>query len=85
MNILSALQSLFVPLPEGAVRYKGFTITATPEEDGRRYRISGSISKRDREHCFTLVDRVAVRDHCVQLAHQKAKVLIDQKGEEIFA
>ena len=85
MTVLSALKSLFAPLPEGAIRYKGFTIVAAPEEDGSRYRISGSIRKKDRQRSFTLVDRVAVRDDCVQQVHNKAKMLIDQKGEEIFA
>ena len=84
MAVLSALKSLFIPLPEGAIRYKGFTIAATPEADGNRYRISGNIKKRGLQRSFTLVDRVGVRDECVQLVHHKAKMLIDQKGDEIF-
>jgi hypothetical protein len=85
MTILSALKSLFAPLPEGAIRYKGFTIAATPEGDGGRYRISGSIRKRDRQQSCTLVDQVAAKEYCVQLAHHKAKLFIDQKGDKIFA
>ncbi|OMH32627.1 HlyU family transcriptional regulator [Motiliproteus sp. MSK22-1] len=84
MTVLSTLISLFTPLPEGTIRYKGFTIAATPEADGNRYRISGNIKKKSLQRNFTLVDRVDVRDECVQLVHHKAKVFIDQKGDELF-
>ncbi len=85
MSLFAAIKSLFVPLPEGAVRYKGFTITATPEEVGGHYRISGSISKKNQQHSFSLVDRVAGEQNCVELTHHKAKLFIDQKGEAIFS
>ncbi|WP_432470530.1 HlyU family transcriptional regulator [Amphritea sp. HPY] len=84
MSLLSTLKSLFAPLPEGSIRYKGFTIAATPEEDSGLYRISGVISKKDQHHSFTLVDQVLVRDNCVQLTQQKAKLFIDRKGQNIF-
>jgi len=85
MSLLSALKYFFAPLPEGAVRYKGFTIMATPEQVGNHYRISGNISKKDKQHSFSLVDRVAAEEVCVQRAHEKAKIFIDQKGEAIFS
>jgi len=85
MGLLSALTSLFNPLPEGAVRYKGYTIIATPEQDGSRYRISGSITKKDQQRSFSLVDRAIDEDTCVELTHHKAKLFIDQQGEGIFA
>jgi len=84
MGLLSALQSLFKPLPEGAVRYKGYVITATPEQDGNRFRICGNISKGEQQRTFTLVDRVAEKDDCVEMTHRKAKVFIDHQGEGIF-
>lgn len=84
MGLLSTLQSLFTPLPEGAIRYKGFTIAATPEEDDGLFRISGTISKKNQQHSFTLVDQVPNKDTCVQLAQQKAKLFIDKKGQSIF-
>lgn len=84
MSLLSTLKSLFTPLPEGAIRYKGFTITATPEEDGGLYRISGVISKKHQQHSFTLVDQMADRERCVLYSQQKAKIFIDKKGMGIF-
>ena len=84
MSLLSTLKSLFTPLPEGAIRYKGFTITATPEQDGGQFRISGVIRKKNQQHSFTLVDQVADRDLCVQHSQQKAKLFIDQKALSIL-
>lgn len=84
MGLFTTLKSLFAPLPEGAVRYKGFTITATPEQDGNRYRLRGSITKKDQTRCFSLVDTVTAEETCVQLTHKRAKLFIDHRGEEIF-
>lgn len=84
MSLLSSLKSLFTPLPEGTIRYKGFTIEATPEEDGSRFRACAVIRKSDQERSYTLIDRVATKNDSVQLVFQKAKRLIDQKGEAVF-
>ena len=85
MSLISTLKSLFTPLPEGAIRYKGHTIAATPEEDGGVFRISGVISKKGQQHSFTLVDRVTDRDTCIERAQQKGKLFIDQKGLSVIA
>ncbi|MGH1460463.1 MAG: HlyU family transcriptional regulator [Neptuniibacter sp.] len=84
MSLLSSIKSIFAPLPEGAIRYKGFTIAADPEEDFGRFRMNGVISKKGRQRNFTMVDRVADRANCVKITQNKAKNLIDQKGEQIF-
>lgn len=85
MGLLSSITSLFRPLPEGAIRYKGYTITAEPEEDFGRFRINAVISKKGQKRNYTVVDRIADRDTCVELTHKKVKNLIDQKGEMVFA
>ncbi len=84
MGLLSSITSLFSPLPEDAIRYKGYTIAATPEEDFGRFRINAVISRKGRQRNYTVIDRIADKDTCVELTHQKAKSLIDQKGEQVF-
>ncbi|MBR9867976.1 MAG: hypothetical protein GYB20_11495 [Oceanospirillales bacterium] len=80
MSLLSALKSLFAPLPEGAIRYKGYTILATPEEDGGVFRLSGVITKRNRQKKFTLVDQVSDKELSVKRWQAYAKTFIDQKN-----
>ncbi|MBN0988292.1 hypothetical protein SAMN03080615_02768 [Amphritea atlantica] len=80
MSLLSALKSLFTPLPEGAIRYKGYTILATPEENGGVFRISGVIARKNHQKSFTLVDQVADRSLSVKHWQQYAKNFIDQKN-----
>ncbi|WP_296062350.1 HlyU family transcriptional regulator [uncultured Amphritea sp.] len=81
MSLLSALKSLFAPLPEGAIRYKGYTILATPEEDGGVFRLSGVITKRNRQKKFTLVDQVSDKELSVKRWQAYAKTFIDQKHQ----
>lgn len=85
MSLLGSIKSLFSPLPDGAIRYKGYTIAALPEEEFGRYRLNAVISKKDKHRSYTLIDRVADKQNCITLTHQKAKSLIDQKGDKIFA
>lgn len=80
MSLLSALKSLFTPLPEGAIRYKGYTILATPEEDRGVFRLSGVIAKKGRQKNFTLVDQVLDQNLSVERWQQHAKNFIDQKN-----
>jgi hypothetical protein len=85
MSLLGSIKSLFSPLPDGAIRYKGYTIAALPEEEFGRYRLHAVISKKDKHRSYTLIDRVADKQSCVKMTHEKAKKLIDQKGDKIFA
>lgn len=80
MSLLSALKSLFAPLPEGAIRYKGYTILATPEEDGGVFRLSGVITKKNSQKKFTLVDQVSDKELSVKRWQAYAKTFIDQKN-----
>lgn len=84
MGLISSIKSMFSPLPEGAIRYKGFTIEASPEEDFGRFRINGVISKKGQQRNFTMIDRIADKENCVEITHQKAKKLIDQKSGNVF-
>ncbi|UTW04043.1 hypothetical protein KDX31_03220 [Amphritea atlantica] len=81
MSLLSTLKSLFTPLPEGAIRYKGYTILATPEEDRGVYRLSGVITKKGQQKNFTLVDQVLDQNLSVERWQQHAKAFIDQKKQ----
>ncbi len=81
MFLISALKSLLTPLPEGAIRYKGYTILATPEEDRGMFRLSGVICKQNRQRRFTLADQVADRDLSVERWQKHAKNYIDQKKQ----
>ena len=84
MGILSAIQSIFSPLPEGSVRYKGYIIEAKAEPDGRCVRMSAVITKNDQTRNLFLIDRLASESEGVRLTHQKMKKYIDQRGDEIF-
>lgn len=84
MSLISALKSLFTPLPEGAIRYKGYTILATPEEDRGVFRLSGVISRQNRQRSFTLVDQVTDRNLSVERWQKQAKNFIDQKNHSVL-
>lgn len=81
MSLVSALKSLFTPLPEGAIRYKGYTILATPEEDRGTYRLSGMITKKGSQKNFTLADQVTDRNLSVERWQKHAKSLIDRNHQ----
>lgn len=85
MSLITAIQNLLSPLPEGSVRYKGYVITATPEKAGSAFRIAGSISKKNKQAQFALADRVVEQAACVELTHRKGMLFIDQKGEALFS
>ncbi len=78
MSLVSALKSLFTPLPEGAIRYKGYTMLATPEEDRGTYRLSGMITKKGSQKSFTLADQVNDKELSVKRWQAYAKTFIDQ-------
>lgn len=95
MGILSSLAKLFssdsnsnsAPSAD-PVEYNGFFITPTPQPDQGQYRICAQIIKGEGEsqkvHQFIRSDLVANRDECVELTVRKAKLTIDQLGEQIF-
>lgn len=68
--------------------YKGFIIIATPAAEGSQYRVNGLIrlSEADeaREHTFIRADILPTPELCTQETFRKAKLMIDQQGENIF-
>lgn len=69
--------------------YKGFAIVATPYKEGGQYQLCGVISKQidgaAREHRFIRADRFPGLDDAVEMTFLKARQIIDQQGEQLFA
>lgn len=95
MGIFSSFQKLFQhstsqPTSQQAepVEYQGYLITPTPQSDQGQYRVCGLITKGEGEqmqqHTFIRSDLVPSYDQCVELTLRKAKITIDQLGEQIF-
>jgi hypothetical protein len=95
MGILSSLKGLFASgessTPEKAedvVEYKGFSIVPAPMKDGGQYRVAATITKGEGEeqktHTFIRSDLMPNRDECLEITLRKAKLTIDQLGDNIF-
>ncbi|MHB0774262.1 HlyU family transcriptional regulator [Halomonas sp. WWR20] len=72
-----------------ATDYKGFEIVPDPQDAGGQYRVSGWIRQpvddgEPREYRFERSDIVSDRLECIELTLDKAKRLIDDRGEELF-
>lgn len=70
------------------VEHNGFIIIPTPQPDQGQYRVCATITKGEfadqKVHKFIRSDLVANLDECVELTIRKAKLTIDQLGEQIF-
>ena len=97
MGFFSAITSLFSGNTsesakavdvEASIEYNGFSITPGPIPEGRQYRVGATITKGEgetrRTHNFIRSDVVASRDECINMAIRKAKITIDQTGDNIF-
>ena len=94
MGILSGLKGLFsggesAPEPtEEAVEYEGFMITPAPMKDNGQLRVSATITKGEGEeqktHHFIRSDLIPSRDECIKVTLRKAKMTIDQLGDNLF-
>lgn len=95
MGIFSGLAKLFSPsYPSKAsdaaetIDYDGYQITPTPQADQGQYRVCALITKgqsdQQQSHTFIRSDLVANRDDCIELTVRKAKLTIDQLGDQIF-
>lgn len=69
--------------------YKGFVVVATPYRENGQYQLCGVISKEidgaAREHRFIRADRFPGLDDAVEMTFLKARQIIDQQGERLFA
>ena len=99
MGILSGIKRLFsapadAPAKaEDTIEYKGFYITPAPMSDGGQYRVAATITKPNgesdeeapRTHNFIRSDLMPNRDECISITINKAKMMIDQQGDNIFS
>lgn len=73
--------------PEG-VEYKGFQIHPAPRRQGGQWLIAGVIRKEvageAREHAFIRADTFGSRDDAAAMAVEKAKLIIDERGDRVF-
>jgi hypothetical protein len=94
MGILSSLKGLFSATesaPEKAeetVEYKGFEIVPAPMKDNGQFRVAATITKGEGEeqktHNFIRSDLIGSRDECITITLRKAKLTIDQLGDNLF-
>jgi hypothetical protein len=91
MSLFSSLKSMFssetAPATASEMQsedYKGLTITPAPMQDGSQFRVNGTISKGDQSHQFIRADVLASKDECAQEMIRKAKLMIDQLGDDVL-
>ncbi|TKT80326.1 HlyU family transcriptional regulator [Aquamicrobium sp. LC103] len=70
------------------VDYKGFSIQATPFQEGGQYQTCGVIRKEiggeTKEYRFIRADRFTSVDDATDITLRKAKQLVDEQGERLF-
>lgn len=92
MGLLTSLLSMFTAkddavassAPFSQEEYKGYLLVATPAEENSQFRINGLISKDGREHPFIRADVLPSKELCAQETFRKAKLMIDQQGDNLF-
>ncbi|MFN3891370.1 MAG: HlyU family transcriptional regulator [Beijerinckiaceae bacterium] len=69
--------------------HNGFTIVATPYETNGRWQLCGIISREAngvlQEHRFVRADNFGTRAEAEEMTLFKARQIIDQMGDRIFA
>lgn len=74
--------------PAPTQEHKGFTITATPANEGGQWRVCGVITKtidgEAREHVFNRADRSALKDEVLDMTFRKGRQMIDEQGDRLF-
>lgn len=75
--------------PVEPVEYKGYLIYVAPRAEAGQFRIVGRIDRTGddnecRQHQFVRSDLCMDRAQAEQLTLQKAKLFIDQVGEQMF-
>jgi hypothetical protein len=68
--------------------HEGFTIRATPYEDGGRFQLCGIITKdvdgETKEHRFIRADKLSTMEDAVSMTFFKGRQIIDQMGDDLF-
>ena len=74
--------------PAPMQEHEGFTIAATPFEDGGRFQLCGVITKEIdgevKEHRFIRADKLSTMEDAVSMTFFKGRQIIDQMGEDVF-
>ena len=69
--------------------YEGFRIAATPVPEGGQYRLTAVITKEidgeTKTHRLIRADLFPSEDEAAQFALRKARQVIDEQGERVFA
>ncbi|MFO1091396.1 MAG: HlyU family transcriptional regulator [Hyphomicrobiales bacterium] len=97
MSFLKRLFGLGSGEPESAAaapktiaeaEHNGFRIFAEPYKEGGQYQLAGRIVKDvggvTKEHRFVRADRFASIDEAANLALQKGRKIIDERGDKMF-
>lgn len=75
--------------PIRSEEHEGYLIEATPYLEGGQYQVAGTISKEiggeRKVHKFIRADRAPSVDDAADMSVRKAKQIIEQVGERMFA
>lgn len=74
--------------PLESVEHKGFTIHATPYQEGGQYQLCGVVEKEVagvlQSHRFVRADRFPNVEEAVSFTLIKGQQLVDERGEFVF-
>jgi len=74
--------------PAPAEEHGGFTIRATPYQEGGQWQMCGVIEKEiggeAKSHRFVRADRFAGREEAERFTLVKARQIVDQMGDRVF-
>ena len=74
--------------PAPTQEHNGYTIAATPYEEGGRFQLCGVITKtidgEFREHRFIRADKLTTMEDAVSMTFFKGRQIIDQMGDDLF-
>jgi hypothetical protein len=75
--------------PAATAEHGGFTLKATPYQEGGQWQMCGVIEKQVggelKSHRFVRADRFPDRDQAAEFTLAKARQIVDQMGERVFA
>ena len=73
------------PAPAPSENYKDFTITPVPEKEANGWRLAARIEKDGQVHDLIRADVIQSKDEANEASVAKAKQMIDEQGERLFA
>lgn len=75
--------------PYAEIDYEGFKILATPMEEAGQFRVCALIRKESdgevKEHKLIRADICSTKEEASDIAIRKARQMIDERGEGVFA